>query len=104
MAGLTAETIAEKPQCRVALLNNTGSQVETYSATIDLAQLEGLSSVQYRAEANNYGAAFGANPVLTPYIGVALADIVQTGGLTCQFGVELEYHVECYERNVLTQS
>ncbi len=104
MAGNTAEAIAEKPQCRVALLNNTGSQVETWDATIDLAKLEGLTAAQYFAEAGQYGAAFGANPVLTPYISVALADIVQTGALTCQFGVELEYHVECYERNVLGQS
>ncbi len=104
MAGLTAEAVAEKPQCRVALLNNTGSQVETYSSSFDLARLEGLSPAQYRAEADTYGAAVGSNPTLTPYLAVALADIVQTGGLTCQFGVELDYHVEFYERNVLTQS
>ncbi len=104
MAGLTAEAVAEKPQCRVGLLNNTGSQRITWKVSFDIAKIEGLSKIQYEAETGNYGASISANPSLTPYVAVALADVTQTGGLTVQFGVELNYHVEFYERAVLGQS
>jgi len=104
LTGKDPSDITERPMCCVRNLNNSGSQVVVIKQFIKLHKLEGLSPVQWECSLANYAAAFGANPSLSPYIRLAVANIRSTGSGSVVVRPKITYYCKFWERIDLAQS
>lgn len=90
-------TIAERSHCRLAPLNDTGRQVITMRGRSDMAQLYGLTSVQYATNLSSYAAGTGSNPYNAPNIQVFLIDpSASATQRTVAYLAKLTYHGKLY--------
>jgi hypothetical protein len=95
----------ENPQVRTKMLNATGSQVTTINfGRIPLHLLEGLTTPEYKGQADVYGALVSTSPTRIPLLRVALGSIVGSATASIQALVRLKFHAHFFDRVSQTQS
>jgi len=104
VSGKLPDQISEQEFGAVGFINNTGGQKIAMRRTFQLHQVEGISRAQYDTQLSVYGAAVSANPSLSPWLRVALADMNGASGTVVRIMFNLVYHAKFYRRNVLAQS
>lgn len=105
LTGQTGYAAAEQPMTVTRMINNTGSQVRVIKQYFPMAQIIGVTPLQFKAAFNNsYTAAFGANPGFMPTLRFAIGDTTGNAGTTCTIQCNITYYVQCSERAPLSQS
>jgi len=104
LQGATISQAEERPQNWVRNLNNTGSQNVTFTKSVDLAAMTGLTPTQYMSSWPAYGARVTADPSYTPYLSVAVSDAQATGTKTVTARVRITYTAVFFGRNTVAQS
>lgn len=100
----TFSVLAEQPQTWINAINNTGSQVITFSKYFPSYMALGVTKLQWNANIGEYTSLFGSNPAQSGHIRIAIASQPGAGILTCNVNFRLEYHVILYDRKVQAQS
>lgn len=102
---LTANALGnldEQPNTHVEMLDSQGN-VAHIRKRFTIAELEGVTEQQLRANLEEYGALVTANPARTPYLRLALVNLA-TAAQSVQTILRLEYEAEFYDRNILPAS
>lgn len=79
-------------------LPNTGTQSVTFKKYIPIYKLVGLRKSQFDADIANYSGAIGSSPIEIPYMRIAVCSTGETGVVSCDVEVELNYHVELWDQ------
>lgn len=101
---MSLETVSAASQKRWTVtksINNTGSQVVRYSRYFDIGNMQGLTKSQFRADDDKYAAALDANPAISPYIELAVANNKDTVSATINSQITIIFYVQLYDRQVL---
>lgn len=85
-------------------INNTGSQVVKYTRMFNIANLQGLTKDQFSADNGDYVGTETANPTKAPYIEFTVCNTASTVSATIVYQIQIEYIVQLYDRQVLTNS
>lgn len=99
----TVDEIKEKTNGFTVNINNTGSQKTMLRQYIDLSKVEGVSRIKIMND-DPYASAFAADPVLTPYLRIALANLRNVGSGTCIIRTMITYFIKCSDPITLSQS
>ncbi len=105
LQGSTISQADERPTNWIKALSDSGSQRVTYRASIDLAKMMGLSTSEYLSGWPTLSALITADPALTPYFSVAVADSRSNSTVqTVRVRVRLVFHAHFWERRTVAQS
>lgn len=95
----------ERPTLWTKNLNDSGSQVAIYKKSIVLHQLMGLTKQQYEGGWDSLSALITADPAITPYFSIAVADARgNTASQSVRVKVRLLYYATFWERRTVAQS
>ncbi len=79
-------------------------RVSRYRQSFKISDIEGITPTQLRANVEEYAAPMNSNPVRTPWLRFALANLSSTAVLTAFARVRLEFDCEFFARTVLPPS
>jgi hypothetical protein len=71
---LQLQDFLERPNFKVAPLNNTGAQTVTLRQSVPIHTVLGLSKIQYEGDVGTNGAAYNADPSSIVYLDIFLVD------------------------------
>jgi len=96
----------EQPSTKHRLVldqEGSGQGVKQVRGYMSVAAARGVSKMEVNTD-DGYAAAFGANPIHSPCLVVALANqnALQTSALNVRY--DLTYYVKCYDRKLLAKS
>lgn len=102
VSGRAIGDLDEQSNTHVEMLDSQGS-VGHIRKRFTIAELEGVTENQLRSNLEEYGALVTANPVRTPYLRLALANML-TAAQSVQTILRLEFEAEFYDRQILPAS
>lgn len=104
IAGVSPQTLLERPQTGRLQPNTTYDREETTIPRMSIARLEGLTESEYRANVEDYSALVTASPARSPYLRLACFNTEgnNSGGLS--YHVEFLYDCEFWNRQVVALS
>lgn len=92
-------TLADHPQVEVLeLLSGTARGIRTYSRTIDIARLAGLTRQEFDANTTTFAALLGASPTQICKLGLAVDSESTSGAQSVDILLSMVYFGEAYER------
>ncbi len=95
----------ERPTNWVKNLNDSGTQVATFRKSLSLPALMGLTQTQYESGWPSLSALISADPAITPYFSIAVADARSSSSTqTVRCKIRLVYHGIFWERRTVAQS
>ena len=101
--GNSIAALDEQPNTHLVMMDSQGSTTHIRKR-FTIAELEGTTETQLRANLEEYGALVTAAPTRTPYLRLALANLASTTVQDCRIVMRLEFEAEFYERNILPAS
>jgi len=102
--GTTSDVLRERQQAFVMKINNTGSQVNTKSFYTSIQAMSGLTSLQFKADPDNFTADVASNPGNVCNLLMALGSDRGVGSATAIVTVDITYYATWYQRVQLDQS
>jgi hypothetical protein len=105
IAGSTVEVVCEKPMsvCQ-PVVGGTGNGTATFTMSFDIAKWCGLTVAEFKANTEDYAAQVTASPSRLLRVEWAVADFSTTTASSLKVRFDLVYHVEFFDRIILTQS
>lgn len=104
IAGSNADVIAERQNSGVVVLNNTGSQKKTMTQTLDIGKMANISSLQFKADRDNFTGGYNSNPNSMVVFQSAISSARASGTGTMMVRYTLVQHIMGYSRNPAIQS
>lgn len=101
--GASVGQLDEQPNSHIEILDSQG-RVAHIRKRFTIADLEGVTETQLRANLEEYGALTTATPTRTPRLRVAFSNMAGTTSIDCRTVVRFEFEAEFYDRKILAAS
>lgn len=100
LVGNNIPTVSEFPTAWTKAVSNTGSQKIVFRKSVDLAAMMGLTKAQYESGWPSLAAVVTADPSISPYMTVAVADPRSGGASTITCNLRIVFHAQFWERKL----
>lgn len=104
IVGKTLEQMGEKQDVFLKYLNNSGSQVITFTKTLPIYRACNITKKAFDADLDDYCALMANAPARIPTMKVAVCNTADATGKTIAYTVEIIFQGKCYERKMMAIS
>jgi hypothetical protein len=105
ISGKSISAISEQPMSSVSRVPTTGNQTFRFRRSFPMGSVYGITEAQFRNSLLSFASLTTTNPTVIPRIQTAIASLNSSDSTaTVYVQARLVYHVEMYQRVVLSQS
>lgn len=104
LTGQTIDVVGERQGVMIKCINDSGEQVKTLLFDLPIHEVLGITQQEYHGALDSYGASVSANPLLVPYMSLAVINLSNATNYSAQVLVRMSFDCIFYERKVPGQS
>ncbi len=104
LTGQSIDVCGERQGVMIKCINDSGEQVKTLLFDLPLHEVCGITQQEYHGALDSYGASVSANPILTPYMSIAVINLSNATNYSAQVIVRMSFDCIFYERKAPGQS